>query len=352
MKKVIGAINMTLDGFCDHTAGLPDAEIHQHYTELLDGAGVILYGRKTYQLMEFWQTLLENPSEEKSMNDFAEAIDKIPKIVFSKTLNKVDWKSATLARRDLKEEILELKQSHPRSGETGNRNILVGSRSLIIQLLKLNLIDEFQLCIHPVIEGGGLPLFENIGARTILRLMKTKSFSGGSVILYYEPKNSAKPNYQNSLLVKSNRSSVYKALTEGIPKWWTKDFSGTSTVINDEFTVRFGATFKTMKVLELNPAKKVVWVCIDTLIDIPELKNNTEWTDTKIVWDLRAENKQTIISLTHIGLTPEVSCYEICEKGWELFLESLRKFLETGVGTPFTKKLEQHQEKPSHKERG
>ena len=157
MKKVIAAINMTLDGFCDHTAGLPDEEIHQHYTELLGQGDVILYGRTTYQLMEFWRTFLENSSEEKSMNDFAIAIDNIPKIVFSHTLNNVEWKSATIANHDLKETVLELKQS--RNG--GSKDILVGSRSLIIQLMKLNLIDEFQLCIYPVVAGNGLPLFEN-----------------------------------------------------------------------------------------------------------------------------------------------------------------------------------------------
>jgi dihydrofolate reductase len=180
MRKVIAAINMTLDGFCDHTAGIPDEEIHQHYTELLGQGDVILYGRTTYQLMEFWQTLLENPSEEKSMNDFAMAIDKIPKIVFSHTLNNAKWKSATVAKRDLNEEVLELRQQ-------SGKDILVGSRSLIIQLMKLNLIEEFQLCIHPVIAGNGLPLFEDINDRTILKLVKSKTFSGGAVILYYEP---------------------------------------------------------------------------------------------------------------------------------------------------------------------
>jgi dihydrofolate reductase len=185
MKKVIAAINMTLDGFCDHTAGLPDEEIHQHYTELLGQGDAILYGRTTYQLMEFWRTFLENPSEEKSMNDFAIAIDKIPKIVFSHILNNVEWKSATIANRDLKETVLELKQS----GNGGSKDILVGSRSLIIQLMKLNLIDEFQLCIHPVVAGNGLPLFENINDRTIFKLVKTKIFNGGAAILYYEPRN-------------------------------------------------------------------------------------------------------------------------------------------------------------------
>jgi len=71
MRKVIAAINMTLDGFCDHTAGIPDEEIHQHYADLLNNGGVILYGRITYQLMQFWQTLIKNPSGEKKMDDFA-----------------------------------------------------------------------------------------------------------------------------------------------------------------------------------------------------------------------------------------------------------------------------------------
>src|SRR5690606_2395785 len=167
-------------GICDHTAGIPDKEIHQHYTELLSQGDAILYGRKTYQLMEFWRQFLENPSEEKSMNDFAIAIDKIPKIVFSHTLKTVDWESATLAKRDLKEEVLKLKQQPGKA-------IFVGSRSLIIQLINLNLIDELQLCMYPVIAGAGLPLFENIKNRTLLKLIKSKTFPGGAIILYYQP---------------------------------------------------------------------------------------------------------------------------------------------------------------------
>ena len=189
MKKIIAAINMTLDGFCDHTVIVPDEEIHQHYAELIRDADAILYGRITYQLMEFWQTLVKNPSGEKSMDDFAMAIDKVPKIVFSHTLNNVEWESARVAKRDLKEEVLELKQSGPASGGRGSKDIFVGSRSLIIQLMKLHLIDEYQLCVHPVVAGSGLPLFENINDRTILQLIKTKTFSGGAVTLYYEPTN-------------------------------------------------------------------------------------------------------------------------------------------------------------------
>ena len=184
MRKVIAAINMTLDGFCDHTAIMPDEEVHQHYTDLLNNGGVVLYGRITYQLMQFWQTLIKNPSGEKSMDDFAIAIDKIPKIVFSHTLKSTGWDSAKLANQSIEEEVAALKQS--RNG--GSKDIFAGSRSLIIQLLKLHLIDELQLCVHPVIAGSGLPLFENINDRTVLKLTKTKTFSGGAVTLYYQPK--------------------------------------------------------------------------------------------------------------------------------------------------------------------
>lgn len=180
MRKVIAAFNTTIDGNCDHTASLADEEIHEHYTKLLDNAGVILYGRTTYQLMEFWRSFLEKPSEEKSMNDFAAAIDNVQKIIFSHTLKQVDWKSATLASRSLEEEVVELRKQP-------GKDIFVGSRSLIIQLLNLNLIDELQLCIQPVIAGKGLQLFEHIDGRKILTLKKTKSFDNGAVILYYEP---------------------------------------------------------------------------------------------------------------------------------------------------------------------
>jgi dihydrofolate reductase len=182
MRKIIAAINMTIDAFCDHTAIEPDQEIHQHYQELLNEGDAILYGRKTFQLMEFWRTLVKNPSGEKSMDDFALAIDKIPKIVFSHTLKNIEWESARLASRSVEEEVLTLKQQP-------GKNVFVGSRSLIIQLLNLNLIDEFQLCIHPVLAGKGLPLFENISDRKMFTLLKSKTFSGGAVTLYYQPKN-------------------------------------------------------------------------------------------------------------------------------------------------------------------
>ena len=180
MKKVIAAFNMTLDGVCDHTAGIADDGLHQHYSELVDNAGVILYGRTTYQLMQFWQTLLQNPSGTKSMDDFAISIDKIQKLVFSNTLKDTEWDSAKLAKRPLGEEVLQLKQQP-------GKDILVGSRSLIIQLLNDKLIDEFQICIHPVIEGKGLLLFDQIKDRIMLKLIKTKLLNSGAAVFYYEP---------------------------------------------------------------------------------------------------------------------------------------------------------------------
>ena len=182
MRKLIAAINMTLDGFCDHTLINPDEEIHQHYADLLSSADAILYGRVTYQLMQYWQNLVKNPSGEKTMDDFALAMDKIPKIVFSRTLKNTGWESAKLANRDLEKEVLELKQS--RNG--GSKEIFVGSPGLIVALTRLGLINEYQLCVFPVIVGSGLPLFKNITDKVDLKLLKTKTFSCGAVILYYD----------------------------------------------------------------------------------------------------------------------------------------------------------------------
>jgi dihydrofolate reductase len=181
MRKLIAAINMTLDGFCDHTAMIADEEIHQHYNELLRNAGTLLYGRITYQLMEsYWPSVVQNPTGNKPMDEFAVLIDNISKIVFSRTLQHVDWKNTKLKKEVIKEEILELTQ------QTG-KNILVGSPGLIVALTQLDLIDEYQLSVQPIVLGNGLPLFKNVRDRINLNLLKTKTFGCGAVTLYYEP---------------------------------------------------------------------------------------------------------------------------------------------------------------------
>ena len=184
MRKLIAALNMTLDGFCDHTAMIADEEIHQHYNELLSNADTLIYGRITYQLMEsYWPSVVKNPTGNKPTDEFAVLIDNISKIVFSRTLKNVDWKNTKLKKEVIKEEVLELKQS--RNG--GSKNILVGSPSLIVALAQLDLIDEYQLSVQPTVLGSGLPLFKNIRDRINLRLLKTKTFGCGAVTLYYEP---------------------------------------------------------------------------------------------------------------------------------------------------------------------
>lgn len=181
MRKVIAGINMTLDGFCDHTSVNVDDEIHQHYSDLLNNAGTMIWGRITYQLMEsYWPTVVKNPTGNKQTDDFAVVAQNIQKIVFSHTLKHVGWENATLATRGVKEEVVALKQQE-------GKDILVGSPSLILASLKLNLIDELQLCVHPIIVGSGLPLFKNITDKVALKLLKTKTFGSGAVAFYYQP---------------------------------------------------------------------------------------------------------------------------------------------------------------------
>jgi dihydrofolate reductase len=180
MRKVIAAINMTLDGFCDHTAGIADDELHQHYNALLKSADVILYGRITYQLMEYWPMVVKNPTGNKPVDEFAVTIDNIDKIVFTRTLKNVEWKNTRLAEASLEEEISALKHQP-------GKDILVGSPGLIVESMNLNLIDELQLCVHPVIAGTGMPFFKKIGNTSFLRLIKTKVFGSGAITLYYEP---------------------------------------------------------------------------------------------------------------------------------------------------------------------
>jgi dihydrofolate reductase len=130
--------------------------------------------------MEYWRDVVKNPTGIKAMDEFACTMNKVPKVVFSHTLKKVDWETARLAKRDLKEEVLQLKRG-------AGKDILVGSPGLIVVLMNLNLIDEFQLCIHPIILGSGFtPLFEKINKRTGLRLLQTKTFACGAVVFYYE----------------------------------------------------------------------------------------------------------------------------------------------------------------------
>lgn len=180
MRKLIATMNMTLDGFCDHTAMNADDEIHEHYNDLMKTAGVLLYGRITYQLMEsYWPLVVENPTGNKPTDEFAVLMNSVPKVVFSHTLSGVEWKTARLAKQGFEEEIRTLK-AQP------GKDIFIGSPSLIVQAANLNLVDEFQISVHPAVVGKGLSLFKNIQNRIDLKLIKTKTFKCGAITLYYE----------------------------------------------------------------------------------------------------------------------------------------------------------------------
>jgi dihydrofolate reductase len=181
MKKLISSINITLDGFCDHTAMIADDELHENANELLRRVDTILFGRVTYQLMESgWPPIVKNPTGIKAVDEFAVLIDNISKVVFSNTLKNVEWKNTRLATQDIEEEVLRPKQQPGKS-------MLVGGPSIIITLMAAGLIDEYQFCVHPIILGSGLPLFKNIRERINLKLLKTKTLGSGVVILDYEP---------------------------------------------------------------------------------------------------------------------------------------------------------------------
>ncbi len=183
MRKLITFINMTLDGYCNHTAVIADDDLHLAVNELFRSADTAIFGRITYQLMEdAWPPLVDHPSGNRPMDEFAVLIHNISKIVFSTTLKEVKWKNARLAKDDLLTEVQKLK-------DQPGKNILVGSPTLINALTREGMIDEYQLCVQPIVLGGGLPLFRDIRGRTDLELLDTTALCSGAVILRYKPVN-------------------------------------------------------------------------------------------------------------------------------------------------------------------
>ena len=145
-----------------------------------------------------------------------------------------------------------------------------------------------------------------------------------------------KESFQHEILVNTSIEKAFESITNEIPNWWTEMFEGISNIQGESFTVRFGpAVHKTMRIEELVPHQKIVWLVTDTLIDIPELKNKREWLNTRIAWEFKTEKTQTLIRVTHIGLHSGIECYGICSTGWRQFCDSLKLHLETGGGMPF-----------------
>jgi len=185
MRKVFFAINTTADGFCSHTDGIPDEELHEYFTKVLRNASVILSGRTTYQLMvPYWPDIARSQSETKSENEFARVYDSLEKVVFSTTLTHVEDKNSRLVRANVAEELLALKQ---KSG----KDICVGSLSIASQLSDRGLIDEYHFVVHPVVAGKGPRLFDTVKLkdRLALDLLGTKTFKSGVVALQYRKRS-------------------------------------------------------------------------------------------------------------------------------------------------------------------
>lgn len=145
-------------------------------------------------------------------------------------------------------------------------------------------------------------------------------------------------NYKSTISLQASTAKVFSALTEEIPLWWTEMFEGSANKEGAEFTVRFGdSVYKTMQIVALVPNSKVVWYVKASLIDIPKLKNKTEWVGTTIVWEIEQSSDKTLLHLEHQGLNEAIECYEICANGWQQFTNSLKLYIETGTGNPFKK---------------
>jgi len=181
MRKVIFAINITLDGCCDHTKQLADDETHEYFTQLLREVDLLVFGRKTYQLMvPFWPEVAKNQSMTRAENEFARTFDSINKIVFSRTLASAEDRNTRIVRTSLHDEILKLKREQGKS-------VLVGGVSVPSQLIELGLVDELRFVISPIIAGEGRRLLEGVSLRERLqvKLVESKIFESGCVALRY-----------------------------------------------------------------------------------------------------------------------------------------------------------------------
>ena len=179
MRKVIVSNLVSLDGFFEGPNKeldwfVVDEEFFEYARDLLRTVDTLLFGRVTYQHMaNYW------PSA--PVDEIADKMNNLPKIVFSKTLQKVEWKNSRLVKNNIGEEISKLKQ------QPGKDMAILGSANLASYLLPLGLIDEYRMILNPVLIGSGNPLFQGIKERLKLKLSGTKSFGSGVVVLYYQP---------------------------------------------------------------------------------------------------------------------------------------------------------------------
>ena len=139
-------------------------------------------------------------------------------------------------------------------------------------------------------------------------------------------------NYQCSIAADFTPNEAFEAINQ-VNAWWAKNFEGSAEKLNDVFTVHFGETFVTFKVTESIPGKKIVWDVTNCYL--PWLKDKTEWNGTAVMFEISAFGDETQVTMTHIGLVPEVECFGACEAGWnEHFKGSLFKLLTEHAGVP------------------
>jgi len=180
MRKLIYAINVTLDGCVDHTKQRADEETFDYFIQLLREVDLQVFGRKTYELMvPYWPDVAKDPSSTKSDKEFADAFDSLDRVVFSRSLESAEGKTR-IVRSNLCDEILKLKQEE-------GKDILVGGVDIPSQLVDLGLVDEYRFVVVPIIAGEGRRLFEGVTRpeKLQLRLVETKTFKSGSVALHY-----------------------------------------------------------------------------------------------------------------------------------------------------------------------
>jgi dihydrofolate reductase len=181
MRNVIFAINLSLDGCCDHTKLSADDQTLEYFMDLMRGVDLQVFGRKTYQLMvPYWPDVAKDQSATKADREFAEAFDSIDKLVFSRSLDSVEAGNTRIVRTNLRDEITKLKQ------EPG-KNILVGGVDVPSQLIELGLVDEYRFVVLPILAGEGRRLLEGVNLRERLQLkfVESKIFKSGSVALRY-----------------------------------------------------------------------------------------------------------------------------------------------------------------------
>jgi dihydrofolate reductase len=183
MRKVIVSNLISLDGFIAGPKGEIDwfgwdKELESYSKEQLGSMGTILFGRVTYELMAgYWPTATADTIDQIIIN----AMNNLPKVVFSKTLYKVEWNNSRLVKDDIEGEVAGLKRG------PGKDIVIYGSGSIVSALAQAGLIDEYRIFVNPVVLGSGKPQFGDINDRINLKLLSTKTFGNGLVLLCYEP---------------------------------------------------------------------------------------------------------------------------------------------------------------------